>query len=274
MPSEMVPAPPDGTLPIPDPAWLAVIAAHAPGRARAGAMDQPGTPEHLRRETWAKIAGWIGELTAVVMGPNWYAEPHRQWQNSGHLNGYYWAKLHPKVGDFGSLFNVGIQIAHRVQWANELDESLASVGSAPMLALWVTTNDNATRRLEQTDPSRLALYRRIYRTEMDRAFREWPELWLEGGALVRWYRQHRGKSSISRLVPATVYRADVQAGRVRPEDCNPDIWSPMLPLAEAIADPGRASHFIARYLPPFGAILQSTYNQMAATDQPVPSTRS
>lgn len=254
-------------LPLPDPAWFRLIAGHESARVTPGAMDQPGTKEHLRRQTWAKIAEWLQALTDAVLGPDWFAEPHRNWQNSGYLNGYYWAKLYPRIGEYGTLFNVGIQIAHRVQWANELDESLGTVGSGPVLALWVTTNDNAIDRLRQTDPARLERYRQIYRSEMDRAFREWPELWLDGGALVRWYRQVSAKKSVSRLVPALRYRADVQAGRVNPETCTPDIWSPLLPLEEAISNPARTAAFIAQYLPPFSAILQETYAAMARTDR-------
>lgn len=268
VPPVAIPAPAaDGSLPTPDPAWLRVIASHAPGRVTKGATNIPGTTEHLRRETWSSIAQWMQALTVDVMGADWFAEPHRNWQNSGYLTGYYWAKIFPKVGDYGTLFNVGVQIAHRVQWANELDDSLSAVGSGPLLALWVTTNDNAIARLQQTDPDRLQRYRRAYRVEMDRAFREWPELWLEGGALVRWYRRGPGKRVVSRLVPARQYRAEVEAGRLRPDECEPDIWSPLLSLEEAIADPGRAAAFIARYLSPFGAILRATYQEMASMDR-------
>ena len=263
------PPPPVGgeLLPEPDPAWFRVIASHESARVTAGAGNQLGTKEYLRRETWSKIAEWMQALTNAVLGPDWFAEPHRNWQNSGYLNGYYWAKLYPRVGDYGTLFNVGVQIAHRVQWADELDDSLAATGHGPVLALWVTTNDNAIDRLRQTDPERLHRYRQIYRTEMDRAFREWPELWLEGGALVRWYRSLSVKRSVSRLVPALHYRSEVQSGRLDPERCTPDIWSPLLPLEEAIADPARTAAFIARYLPAFGAILQATYADMARTDR-------
>lgn len=263
------PPPPVGgeRLPEPDPAWFRVIASHESAKVTAGAGSQPGTKEYLRRETWSQIGGWMQALTSAVLGPDWFAEPHRNWQNSGYLNGYYWAKLYPRVGDYGTLFNVGVQIAHRVQWADELDDSLAATGQGPVLALWVTTNDNAIDRLRQTDPERLHRYRRIYRTEMDRAFREWPELWLEGGALVRWYRPLSVRRSVSRLVPALHYRSEVQSGRIDPERCAPDIWSPLLPLEEAIADPARTAAFIARYLPAFGAILQATYAEMARTDR-------
>jgi hypothetical protein len=267
VPPPAPPSPIDGEgLPVPDPAWFRVIASHTSAKVTAGAGNQPGTKEHLRRETWSKIAEWMQTLTSAVLGPDWFAEPHRNWQNSGYLNGYYWAKLYPRIGDYGTLFNVGVQIAHRVQWADELDDSLAAAGGGAVLALWVTTNDNAIDTLRKADPERLQRYRRIYRTEMDRAFREWPELWLEGGALVRWYRQASAKKSISRLVPALHYRAEVHAGRLDPERCTPDIWSPLLPLEEAIADPARTASFIAQYLPPFGAILQATYAEMARTD--------
>lgn len=268
MHSPVPPAPADTVaLPLPDPGWFQLIVGHESARVTPGAMDQPGTKEYLRRQTWAKIAEWMQALTTAALGPDWLAEPHRNWQNSGYLNGYYWAKLYPRIGEYGTLFNVGIQIAHRVQWANELDESLGTVGSGPVLALWVTTNDNAIDRLRQTDPARLERYRQIYRSEMDRAFREWPELWLDGGALVRWYRQVSAKKSVSRLVPALRYRADVQAGRVNPETCTPDIWSPLLPLEEAISNPAKAAAFITQYLPPFSAILQETYAAMARMDR-------
>lgn len=261
----------DVSLPVPDPAWFALIAAHVPAKVTKGAKEVEGSLEFSRRETWDAIAEWMQRLTYAALGDGWTADPHRNWQNSGYLTGYYWAKVHPAHSAFGNLFNIGVQLSHRIQWVDEFAPELEHYREVPSLAVWVTTNDNAVAALRTASPEQMDTFAAIYQRHSDAAFSRWPELWSDGGALVRWYRTNARGKFISRLVPFRQFRADVSSGVIDPARATPGLWSPLMPLAEAIENPAAASDLIARFLRPFGSILHDTYEEMAARSRTTPS---
>jgi len=250
----------------PDPAWLDVIASHQPTPVRKGAAERPGTIEHTRKRTWGAIAEWMQNTVRSTLGAEWTARPHN-WQNSGHLSSFYWARIYPEIGDFRDLFNVGIQFSHRLKWVDELEGRNAMLSSRPVIGIWVTTNDNTIAALSRSDPFRMTQYSAIYRKHMDIALRELHTAADPGEFQVRWYRPHpdRPKERISRLVDAERFRGLVSEGSIDFAASTPGLWGPLLPMEQAIADPTTVTRLIARYLPPFASVLHATYSEMART---------
>lgn len=248
-------------LPLPDRAWFEAIVRHVPGKVVKGAADVPETREAHARATWGAIAAWITELTVIALGPTWSARPH-QWQNSGHFSRYYWGKVYPTEHPLGDFFNVGVQIVQAPQWIDEFDDSLRHHQDLPTLALWATTNDDKIKRRRRDKPEFVTHAEEIYGRNQMAAFTSSPELWVEGGALVRWYRIEHGKP-ISHLTTARSFNESVAAGRLRMDSSAKNgLWSPLLPLSEAIADPRRASDLVFTYLRVLGAVIADTYGEI------------
>lgn len=245
-------------LPLPDTAWFEAIIRHEKARFRAGEADDPSGPAAQRQRIWAETADWLREITLRALGPRWIAPPGK-WQMGGNLYGYYWAKVHPREHPLRSFFNVGIQITHKPKWIKYFDDSLLHFKSVPVLALWATTNDDMIKRYREVDPEFVARAREIYRQIQMDAFEASPELWVEGGALVRYYLTE----GHGHLTTARDYLKSVKSGRLRLDRSTPsDLWSPLLPLTEAVAEPRRAANLIFSYLRILGKVLADTYDQI------------
>jgi hypothetical protein len=249
---------PEG-LPLPQAWWFEHLAELSDFTVEKGAAATPSSRTGRHQRLWTEASAWVDAVIAKAFagsGVRWVNRPGKY--QVGKLNGTYWARVYPEgLDDLEDAFHVGLQISKRLKWVDKVDDDLAASASGAVLTMWASTNDRLLERLGRPD------LRDIYATAQLEALANQPDLWRNGGALVR---VHRGSKAT--LHRAVAYLKAVDAGN---DPGWPSLFSPLITVDLVKSNPAEAARIVASYFTllaePVLAARRAASGAVEATDK-------
>lgn len=215
--------------------WLQHLTELSDYTVEKGTSPSSNTRTGRHQRLWQEATQWLDQVTKAVLdrpGERWSNHPSQYQQ--GKLNGTYWGRLypdsHPELED---VFHIGIQVSKKLKWVKKTDPmylDLVRRAAGPVITVWASTNDKLIERLARPELHELdgALQHQIVLHR--------PELWHEGGALIR---------AQGTLMNPLAYLEAVERGDLPPQ-CS--IFGPLFTAEEVEKAPEETARRIAGFL--------------------------